>query len=106
MSHSKSKRSMDNKSEMVISTSFKWNLPTSCFITLMKRILIDKLPGKYFIASHPYPRIEGQLFVLQPKKEDQASKDSIIYRDYSLRKRLETSPPEMPSSTQRGKKKS
>lgn len=30
------------------------------------------------------------MLIFRPRKEDQEEKDSIIYRDYSLRKRLPT----------------
>jgi len=80
------------------SMSFKFDLPVECHQTLVKRLLIDKLPAKYFVASHPCPKIEGELIIIRPKKEDQNSKDAIIYRDYSLRKRIETMPPVHPGS--------
>jgi len=42
---------------------------------------------------HPYPRLEGEMLIFMPKKEDQTKgKDVIVYRDYSLRKRIETTP--------------
>jgi len=97
-SGSRSKRSVsrtggDSKSQMAkTAQNFKFDLPPSCHMTLVKRLLIDKMPGKYFLASHPYPKIEGELMIIRPKKEDQSSKDAVIYRDYSLRKRLETMP--------------
>lgn len=57
----------------------------------MKKVLIDKMAAKYFLASHPYPKIEGEMIIFKPKKADQTQgKDVIIYRDFSLRKRLET----------------
>ena len=71
MSQSKSRRSVGDKSELAKTTnSFKWELPESCFVTMVKRLLIDKLPGKYFVASHPFPKIEGELLIIRPKKED------------------------------------
>ena len=52
------------------------------------------MSGRYFLASHPYPKLEGELLVFKPNKLDQNKerKDEIIYRDYSLRKRIETTP--------------
>jgi len=40
------------------------------------------------LLAHPYPAIEGEMLLLQPKKEDQADKEMVTYRDYSLRKRM------------------
>jgi len=42
------------------------------------------------LCVHPHPSFEGEILLIQPKKEDQDKddKDAIIYRDYSLRKRL------------------
>ena len=42
------------------------------------------------------------MICFQPKKEDQNVKEAIIYRDYSLRKRLET--PQKPEMESFGKK--
>lgn len=57
---------------------------------MMKKVLIEKLAAKYFLSSHPYPKIEGELIIFKPKKDDQdKGKDVIVYRDYSLRKRNE-----------------
>jgi hypothetical protein len=33
---------------------------------------------------------EGEMLIIQPKKGDQEDKEKIIYKDYSLRKRLPT----------------
>ena len=42
----------------VTSTSaFKFDLPPTCMITMMKKALIEKMDEKYFLSSHPYPRI-------------------------------------------------
>lgn len=60
---------------------------------MMKKALIEKLDAKYFLASHPYPKLEGEMVIFKPKKADQTKgKDVIVYRDFSLRKRLETTP--------------
>ena len=70
----------------------KYNIPETCHIALKKKLKIDKLDNKYVLLSHPFPLIEGELILLQPKKEDQKEKEEIIYRDYSLCKRIETAP--------------
>ena len=60
---------------------------------MMKKVLIEKMAAKYFLGSHPYPKIEGELIVFKPQKNDQTQgKDVILLRDYSLRKRIETTP--------------
>jgi ssDNA-binding Zn-finger/Zn-ribbon topoisomerase 1 len=59
----------------------------------MKRALIEKMTAKYFLSSHPCPKIEGEMIIFKPMKVDQTlGKDIIVYRDYSLRKRVETTP--------------
>jgi len=70
---------------------------------MKKKLKIDKLDNRYVLLSHPYPLVEGQLILFQPKKEDQKEKDDIIYRDYSLCKRIETAP--KPEKTSLSKKK-
>ena len=58
---------------------------------MLKKVKIEKLEEKFNLCSHPFPQISGEMLVFRPRKEDQNEKDSIIYRDYSLRKRLPTS---------------
>ena len=71
--------------------NFKFEIPDSCKVTMMKKVLIEKLNGKYFLASHPYPKIQGEMIIFKPKKSDQGKdKDIITYTDFSLRKRIET----------------
>lgn len=43
------------------------------------------------------------MITFQPKREDQGVKDTIIYRDYALRKRIET--PQRPELESFGKGK-
>ena len=95
LSKRSSRRSVGAKSERDKSLSktadqFRFELPPACMLTFVKKLLIDKLPAKYFLSAHPFPKIEGEMFIIKPQKKDQSSKDSIIYRDYSLRKRIET----------------
>ena len=47
---------------------FKFDIPISCHVTMMKKVLIDKMPAKYFLASHPFPRIPGEMIVFRPRK--------------------------------------
>ena len=74
------------------SDNFSREVPQSCLVQMMKKVLIEKLPAKYFLASHPYPKIEGEMIIFRPNKEDQDPEDKslIVYRDFSLRKRIET----------------
>lgn len=57
-------------------------------MNIPKNAKIEKLEAKYLLLAHPYPAIEGEMLLLQPKKEDQADKELVTYRDYSLRKRM------------------
>ena len=50
--------------------NFKFEIPDSCKVTMMKKVLIEKMAGKYFLASHPYPKIEGEMVIFKPKKSD------------------------------------
>ena len=77
-----------------IDSSFKVEIPDSCLLTMMKKVLVEKFEGsKYLLTSHPYPKIEGEMIIFKPRKDDQTQgKDVIVYRDYSLRKRIETVP--------------
>lgn len=70
----------------------------------MKKNKIEKLPQKYVLVSHPYPTIEGEMLMFQPLKSDQDDNEVIIYRDYSLRKRIPTKPkPKKVTSVQQKK---
>ena len=88
-----SKKSMNKSTIDVRSTkddTYKFDIPESCFVSMMKKVKIEKLSNKFLLCSNPFPLIEGQMICFQPKKDDQKVKEAIIYRDYSLRKRLET----------------
>lgn len=60
-------------------------------LSMMKKVKIEKLEEKFNLISHPFPQISGEMLVFRPRKEDQNEKDFIVFRDYSLRKRLPTS---------------
>ena len=68
--------------------NLKFEIPDSCRQNFTKNSKIEKLDAKYLLLAHPYPQLEGEMLVLQPKKEDQTDKDWVTYRDYSLRKRM------------------
>ena len=72
--------------------NLKYTIPETCYIKIAKKLKIEKLDAKYNLCSHPFPLVEGEMILFQPKKEDQTQKlYDITYRDYSLCKRLETS---------------
>lgn len=93
-----------SKDSMFSKDDYKFEIPETCYLILMKGNLIQKLHKKYQLLSHPFPLIEGELIMFQPIKQDQYDKQLIIYRDYSLRKRLPTKPkPKKLSSYQQKK---
>ena len=81
-----------SKESILSNQDFKYELPESCLITIMKGCKIEKLHKKYVLLAHPYPLLEGEMIMFQPIKEDKKKsddeKDILIYRDYSLRKRF------------------
>ena len=92
------KSTVDVRSTSKVDDSYKYEIPESCHVAMMKKVKIEKLSSKFLLCADPYPLIEGQMICFQPKKDDQKVKEAIIYRDYSLRKRLETQQkPEMES---------
>lgn len=51
--------------------NFKFEIPTSCHVSMMKKVLIEKkMPFQYVLASHPYPKHEGEMIIFKPKRED------------------------------------
>lgn len=72
MSKRSSKRSLGaterDKSLGKTAENFKYELPPNCLLNYVKKLLIDKMPGKYFLSAHPYPKIDGEMFILKPKK--------------------------------------
>ena len=73
-----------------VDENVKYELPESCFVHMMKGVKIEKMDGKFLLICNPYPTIEGEMLLVQPKKDDQQEKDIVVVRDYSLRKRLPT----------------
>lgn len=69
--------------------NLKFEIPGTCMINFPKNAKIEKLEAKYMLVAHPHPSLEGEMLLIQPKKDDQADKDHFVtYRDYSLRKRM------------------
>lgn len=46
-------------------------IPESCYLNFSKNCKIEKLESKYLLVAHPYPALEGEMLILQPKKQDQ-----------------------------------
>ena len=44
----------------------KFDIPESCYLSMMKKILIEKLEAKFLLAVHPFPRIEGEMIIFKP----------------------------------------
>ncbi len=67
----------------------KYEVPNNCKIKFSKKTKIEKLDGKFLLVAHPHPVLEGELLILKPNKKDQESDDDdIVFRDFSLRKRM------------------
>lgn len=67
-------------------------LPYSCYLEITKKVRIEKMLDRYFLLWHPFPKIFGELLVLKVRKFDQTKgKETMVYRDYSLCKRLKLS---------------
>lgn len=45
-------------------------LPESCFVSFSKSTKIEKLESKYVLVAHPAPSFEGEMLIIQPKKDD------------------------------------
>jgi len=69
---------------------YKYELPEECHQSMLKKVKIEKLEDKFNLVAHPLPQISGEMMIFRPVKEDQGEKDCVIYRDYSLMKRLPT----------------
>jgi hypothetical protein len=84
--------------------SYKYDLPNTCKLEILKLNRIEKLEDEYVLLAHPYPQMEGEMLLLQTNAADQQDKQLLVYRDYSLRKRLiSPSNPERPSAFQKKK---
>ena len=75
MKSKNSKRSKEDANYKTMSSGmrnadFKFEVPLSCHVSMMKKVLIEKMQAKYFLASHPYPKIEGEMVIFKPHKAD------------------------------------
>lgn len=94
MSKGSGKSSMNNTKEgFDVKDDLKYDIPDTCFLILTKGNKISKLEKKFKLIAHPYPILEGEMLLFQPLKQDQYDKTLMVYRDYALRKRIPTRPP-------------
>eukprot|EP00347_Sterkiella_histriomuscorum_P001454 403371978 len=93
-----------SKDSILSKDDYKFEIPQDCIMSIIKGNQIHKLSKKYLLLSHPQPKIEGEMILFQPLKQDQYDPQVVVYRDYSLRKRLATRPrPKKLSSYQQKK---
>ncbi len=88
---SQKSRKADEETAKMINKQLKklrFEIPDTCKLELNKNVQVEKLEAKYLLVMHPYPMFEGEMLIIQPKKDDQVDKTKIILRDYSLRKRM------------------
>lgn len=60
---------------------------------MLQKVEIATLDENFRVVASPEPLIEGELLVFQQKPEDQYDEDLIVYKDFSLRKRMKTAAP-------------
>jgi len=68
----------------------KYVLPPSCKLEISKLNKVEKLDDDYILVANPFPQMEGEMLLFQTKPSEQDD-SCIFYKDYSLRKRWETS---------------
>lgn len=87
----------------------KYEISNECKLQFLKACRIEEMDDDYIIAVHPYPQMEGEILLFQIDERDQDDKDEdgneiekssglIIYKDYSLMKRMETPEKEVDQS--------
>lgn len=59
-----------SKESLLSKDDYKFEIPDTCFLIFMKGNQIEKLHKKYLLVSHPFPKIEGEMIVFQPIKQD------------------------------------
>ena len=65
-----------NKSNATgISEMYKYEIPETCHLSMLKKVKIEKLEDKFLLVSHPYPQIPGEMMIFRPRKEDKVEKD-------------------------------
>ena len=67
----------------------KYSLPDACKLEMLTANRLEDLGMSYNIVQHPFPQIDGELLIFQSNLEDKPSSEKVmVYRDYSLRKRI------------------
>ena len=64
------KTGMSFDKETIKGDKLKYNIPESCYLSMKKKLKIEKLDAKYNLCVHPFPLVEGEMILFQPKKED------------------------------------
>lgn len=92
---SKATRSQPNRSGLGSASSNpgtekeKYDIPNSCKLEMLRANKVEDLGMNYRMTQHPYPQIEGEMLIFQLNLEDKSEKEkTVVYRDYSLKKRL------------------
>lgn len=68
----------------------KYKIDDNCKLEMLKLNRIEKLDLDYVLVAHPYPQLEGEMLLFQMNPEESEDKECILYRDYSLQRRLLT----------------
>jgi hypothetical protein len=65
MSRGKSRGEDLNKSKdsILSKDDYKYEIPQDCIMSILKGNKIEKLQKKYFLLSHPFPKIEGEMIL-------------------------------------------
>mmetsp|Transcript_21639 Transcript_21639/g.20756 ORF Transcript_21639/g.20756 Transcript_21639/m.20756 type:complete len:137 (+) Transcript_21639:354-764(+) len=65
LSKSRQKNDDMNKSKesTISNTDYKFEIPESCYMHIMKGNAIEKLTKKFYLIAHPYPLIEGEMLM-------------------------------------------
>ena len=73
----------------------------------MKINQIETLSDNYLIVNHPFPQVEGEMLIYQKSELEKGEKlddDLLLYKDYSLKKRIKTQTNKFPPTTAQQKK--
>jgi len=57
---------------------------------MLKLNRIEKLEEDFVLVAHPFPQMEGEMLLFQIIPDDQEDRETILYNDFSLRKRIKT----------------
>ncbi len=60
----------DESIQEIQPSDYKFEIPDSCFLPILKGTRIEKLEKKYHLGAHPYPTLDGQMLLFQPTKDD------------------------------------